>query len=263
MPFPPNELIAVSAENRALAVQMSIIPEIYSNDFIFQYGQRVLHNGDREKATRYYYLQGKGSAIRAREIIDEVIRVKKRLNQEWNPHNIMDFACGFGNLTRHLQTTFPESLVTGCDIHEKAVDFNREILGITTILSSYTPENVVLPKQDVILVLSFFSHLPKQLFTRWIRVLGLALAPGGALIFTARGHVAHKLANLGITVDETGFGFSAVSEQFDLPGEVYGTTVSYSRYVLNAIAECPEIRLVGMREGYWWNIQDTYVCIAE
>jgi len=259
----PSELLDISEQNRALAATMGIVPEIHREDFILSFLERALWKGDRELAIRNYYQLGRRSAMNAREFVDDVLRVKQRTREEWQPLRVMDFASGFGGAARHFQASFRDSKISACDIHEKAIAFNQRILGIESYLSSYVPEDVRLPEQDVIVVLSLFSHLPKSIFTRWIRALGRTLAPGGALIFTAHGHVGHKTGNFGIIVDDSGFGFRPQSEQHDLPGEQYGLTISYPRYVVRAIAECPELRLTALREGFWWSSQDTYVCVRE
>jgi SAM-dependent methyltransferase len=257
-----KDLLPISDQNLAVAKTMVIRPEIHREDFIFHFVDRKW-KGDRERAIKNYYDLGKYSAERAREVLDDILRVKKRLSSNWRAENIMDFASGFGNATRHFKHVFPESNISSCDIHTQAIDFNTHVLEIESYLSSFVPEDINLPQQDVIFVMSLFSHLPESVFGRWIRALARSLRPGGALVFTANGYVTDKTGNTGIVVNASGYGFRSQSEQRDLPGEQYGLTISYPEFVVNAIAAAKILRLAGLREGYWWTTQDTYVCIRD
>jgi len=257
-----DDLLSISDQNLALAATMGIRPEIHREDFIFHFVERKW-KGDRERAIRNYYDLGKYSADRAKDIMDDILRVKSRVGSTWQPKSIMDFASGFGNATRHFKHVFPESNISSCDIHEKAVQFNTNVLTIESYLSSFKPEDIELPKQDVIYVMSLFSHLPKTVFGRWVTALGKSLQPGGALVFTANGYVTDRTGKTNIVVDGSGYGFRPQSEQSDLPGKQYGLTISYPRFVTKAINECDGLRLAGLREGYWWTTQDTYVCIRD
>ncbi len=255
--------IMISDEHRTLAKTLNVAPEIHSEDLIFKFVQDKLWNGQRQKAVTNYFQLGLHSAKLAREFVADVARVAERERREWAPRRILDFAAGFGNATRHLTNSFPDSKISSCDIHEKAIRFHENVLKVRCHLSSFDPEKLLLPPQDVIFVMSLFSHLPKHNFTRWIRALGQTLAPGGALIFTAHGIVSACRGGFDVPIDEDGFGFRPKSEQHDLPSSEYGLTVSYPRFVTASISECRELRLSALREAYWWSNQDTYVCIRQ
>jgi SAM-dependent methyltransferase len=257
-----EDLLPISDQNLAVAETMGVRPEIHREDFIFHFVDRKW-KGDRERSIRNYYDLGKYSADRARDVMDDILRVKSRVGSEWQPDRILDFASGFGNATRHFKHAFPQSNVSSCDIHDQAVQFNTHVLKIESYLSSFTPEDINLPKQDVIYVMSLFSHLPATVFGRWISALGKSLRPGGALVFTANGYVTDKTGKTAIIVDGSGYGFRPQSEQNDLPGEQYGLTISYPKFVTKAISEAGGLRLASLREGYWWTTQDTYVCIRD
>jgi hypothetical protein len=107
--------------------------------------------------------------------------------------------------------------------------------------------------------LSFFSHMPKTTFSSWLQRIVSLLSPQGVFIFTANGHVTHKSVVKDIAVDEEGFGFKPMSEQRDLPGGEYGLTISYPPFVLNAMNQCSDVRLVRFQEGLWWATQDAYM----
>jgi SAM-dependent methyltransferase len=256
------DLIRISEANQNLAAKLGVNPSIHANDYVYHFLERRWQ-GNRDRATHNYYNLGHYGATTAKAFLDELTRVKKRLGEEWRPGSLLDFASGYGNSSRHMSKLFPDCLIGTCDIHEDAVIFNRDVLGLRSYLSVDIPEHLDLPLQDAIVVMSFFSHMPENTFTRWLQALSRSLAQGGALIFTANGYVTDKTGNTGIQVDARGFGFRPQSEQHDLDTQQYGLTISYPRYVFRAIDECPGLRLSRFQEGFWWTTQDTYVCVRE
>lgn len=256
------ELIEISEFNKNFADELKVRPEIHSLDFVYHYLQRKWH-GDRDRAVINYYNIGKYGANLTKEVVSEVSRIKERVKEDWKPKRILDFASGYGNSSRHLQHFFPELEISSCDIHGPAVEFNQQVLGVQSYLSATNPESLDVPQHDIIVAMSFFSHMPHSTFGRWLQALTRTLSPGGALIFTANGYVTDKTGNTGIATNEKGFGFRAASEQHDLAGEQYGLTISYPEYVFEQIKGCNGLRLSRFHEGLWWTTQDTYVCIRE
>jgi 2-polyprenyl-3-methyl-5-hydroxy-6-metoxy-1,4-benzoquinol methylase len=192
-------------------------------------------------------------------MIDKMSVIKKRLGETWEPRAILDFASGYGCVARHLKNAFADKAVTTCDIHKDAQDFNQNVLGLQSIGSQLIPDELNLPKFDVIIALSFFSHVPKHRFSSWISQLSNALLPGGMFLFTANGHTTHRTICPHMTIDEDGVGFTPASEQKDLSVEDYGLTVSYPRYVFRILEFQRELRLSTLIEGFWWATQDTYI----
>jgi SAM-dependent methyltransferase len=255
--------IEISESNLKHANSLGISPEIHRSDFVYHFLERQW-KGDRNRAVLNYFNIGRYSANLAKEIIDEVIRVKARARQDWRPARLLDFASGYGSASRHLRAHFPAvEQVSTCDIHPAALQFNTDVLGLPSFESSTKPEALELPRQDIIVAMSFFSHMPDSTFGRWVQALARSLRPGGVLVFTANGFVTDRTGNTGIKPDGRGFGFRPQSEQHDLDGADYGLTISYPSYVFNAIRECPHLRLSRFHEGLWWTTQDTYVCINE
>jgi hypothetical protein len=67
-----------------------------------------------------------------------------------------------------------------------------------------------------------------------------------------------------VTVEPDGFGFLPRSEQIDLDGAEYGITISHPGWVMRTLADqLPELRLTYFREGHWWAVQDTYICVRD
>jgi SAM-dependent methyltransferase len=210
-----------------------------------------------------YFNLGRYSADLTKSVITDVQKVYEAVGWDWAPRRVLDFASGYGCTARHLRQVFADSLCGTCDIHLDAVNFNKDVLGVESYISSPVPEQLKLPPQDVIFAHSFFSHMPETTWARWLKALANALAPRGVLIFTAHGFVLDKRGIPGLNVKANGFGFLPASEQFDLDGEQYGLTISYPRWVLPVLASMPELRLSKFHEGLWWGSQDTYVCVKE
>ena len=255
-----EDLLSIPDVSLSKARLMGIVPDVHRQDFIFRFVGRNFPNDPTGALARYYDI-GAYCAKLTLDFVNEATRVKEFLDETWRPRRLLDFASGYGCVARHLPVVFPDMEIATCDIHEEATAFNSQKLGLKSYLSSPTPELMNLPQQDVVIALSFFSHMPNATYKRWLRALTEKLSPGGVLIFTANGHVAEAKGTTGVKADGSGFCFEPRSEQRDLPGNQYGITISRAPWVLRALEQIPELRLSRFQEGYWWAIQDTYVCV--
>ena len=259
-----HPLIALSDENVAFAEAMGVNPAIHQNDFIFHFTDRQwAADGGRERAVKSYYNLGRYTADLTKTMIEDVQKVYETVKWDWEPRRVLDFAAGYGCTARHMRDVFPDSICATCDIHVDAVNFNKDVLGVESYISSPVPEQLEVPPQDVIYAHSFFSHMPETTWARWLKALANALAPRGVLLFTTHGFVVDQRGLPGLHANANGFGFVPDSEQYDLKGEEYGLTVTYPRWVLPVLASIPELRLSKFHEGLWWASQDAYVCVKE
>jgi hypothetical protein len=109
-----------------------------------------------------------------------------------------------------------------------------------------------------VFVLSLFSHLPKATWSRWLKVLFDAVAPGGLLVFSTHGIKAAHFDH--VTLDAEGYFFAASSESSAIDGQEYGTTFTSEPFVLARIAETLGAdKLVHKAPVHFWNHQDAYV----
>jgi hypothetical protein len=132
-----------------------------------------------------------------------------------------------------------------------------------TVLSTSQPEDLFLDKKfDVVFALSFFSHMPKDTFSRWLERLASFIKPEGYLIFTTHGLRSQRMLQQRFKFDDEGFYFRSVSEQKDINTEEYGTAFVTPQYVIDKLAEIPNLPLQYFHEGYWWGQQDVYVAKA-
>jgi hypothetical protein len=256
-----TDLIELSEGDRQVATSLGIRPEIPANDFIYRFQLKRM-GSDQAKGVAQYYRVGRYSAdLFKNDILPEIRRIRSRLGHHSEPTTLLDFASGYGAVARHFCQVLPEFKVTTCDIHREATRFNSSVLGLQAIQSTLDPDEVDLPEHDIIIALSFFSHMPDATFARWIKALSRALPSGGALVFTTRGYTCQSTSPNGVMLGDGGFGFRPVSEQQDLDGAEYGLTLSLLEYVDTAVRGCDGMRVSVFRESLWWNHQDVYVCM--
>jgi SAM-dependent methyltransferase len=169
---------------------------------------------------------------------------------------ILEFAAGFGRLTRFLVKRYDPSRIVTSDIDEPAVDFCRERIGVRSVLSAMEPEDLAIDgKFDLILVYSLFSHLPADRFTRWLARLYTLLDDGGFLVISVHDDRSVPPEHRG----PDGFTFTPDSESRFLESAVYGSTWISPDYARRAIAEtCPGARTTHVPWGLS-NYQDVYV----
>lgn len=229
-------------------VSASVHPE----DMIMQF---VLNNPvfpDSEAAINYYFQVGKEST-------NNLLSVLESLGMTSRPISLLEFASGYGCVSRHLTRLTDRIDLTSCDIHPEAISFlNQEIGMKQTILSAHKPEDFSCDnKFDVVFALSFFSHMPRRTWGKWLDALFDKVKPGGYLLFTTQGMESAK--HLGSpAIPSDGFWFSATSEQKDLDTSEYGQTICKLEFVASEINKRLKVPLTMYRSGYWWGHQDLY-----
>jgi hypothetical protein len=82
--------------------------------------------------------------------------------------------------------------------------------------------------------------------------------PNGLLIFTTNGRES-MIVTGAKELDENGYWFIPSSEQVDLDGREYGSTVTAFEYAYRQIEMTPGVRLIRFDEAFWFNHQDLYV----
>ena len=198
------------------------------------------HHGDAQVALSQYF------NVAYQQFFVEQQIIKLLLGSHGADLEILDFACGFGRMLRFQSLISPSDQLYASEIQEDAIDFVADEFGVQGIRSSIEPEQFDPGKTfDVIWVASLFSHLPEQLFQRWIRRLTGILKPGGILCFSV--HDASLLPT-GLSLPETGILFGSASEIDTLPEGTYGTTYVNEAFVARVLHEAagakhPYVRL--------------------
>ena len=236
----------------AVAQAVGVPADVHAGDAIFRFIWEHPSFAAKADAVRYYFTDGARSAAQVRAIVDRWMPAAP-------PLRILEFASGYGAVTRHARAALAPHHLSACVIHPEANAFNARTFSVRTIQSATVPEKLALPRPfDVIFVLSFFSHMPRATWTRWLQRLYRAIRPGGLLVFTT-----HGLASMAQMdekpLDADGFWFAPGSEQHDLDGADYGQTVTSRDFVDAQIATLPGAECLQYEPGYWWGHQDLFV----
>lgn len=171
--------------------------------------------------------------------------------------SFLDFASGYGRLTRFLVRELPAERIWVSDIYADAVDFQSRSFGVQGAVSVPQPEDLTINQRfDCILASSFFSHLPKSTFGKWLERLMRLLNPGGILLFSVHG--SDLLPDQ--VLEDEGIFFKPESESSRLDKRQYGTSYVTERFVVASVAEITrgEARLHRFPRGFC-GLQDLYV----
>lgn len=210
--------------SETIARALGVPADIHSADHIFWWQHDDPALLDKLALARGYFAGGAEAAEALKALIGQYRPTD-------TPFTLLEFASGYGRVSRHWRNVLPSAEVLACDIHANAVEFLRG-LGLTATPSSAVPEHLRLGRRfDVIFALSFFTHMPRRTWGRWLRVLADHLTTSGLLVFTTHG--LPSLEQMGVArLDPDGFWFTDFSEQKDLDAAEYGATATSLNYVL-------------------------------
>ena len=191
-------------------------------------GHLVEHlEGDRDRALFQYFQSGAS-------IADSMIQVLRwRFGAPGRVGKLLDFASGYGRITRFLVREIPPERVWVADIYADGVRFQEERLGVHGIVSTLRPEDFSCGERfDAILVTSLFTHLPEERFLAWLRALLGLLEPGGMLAFSVH---SPEVLPPGVEMPAEGFFFHEISESGSLDTSDYGSTWVTDEFVRGAL----------------------------
>ena len=203
-----------------------------------------LFDHDRDRALTSYF----------QNALEQFQLVKHIAGWRGHPRKMLDFASGYGRLTRLLVHEQLADEVTVSDILEGGMEFQAAQFGVRTILSTTDPVQFAAPdRYDLIFVASLFTHLPEATFLAWLRRLAELLTPDGLLVFSVHDE------GLAPEPFEGGIKFESRSESRVLDVNDYGSTWVTEDYVRAQVAAIdPGFACVRMRRALaeW---QDVYV----
>ena len=136
---------------------------------------------------RDYALDG---AATAGELVDRI--------RPWLPTahaEVLEWGCGVARITRHLPAQPGIGHVTGADIHEGMIDWNRkhipnvEFVKISEDLPTQLPSN----RFDAVIGVSVLTHIPADRQLDWLKEIHRWLKPDGVWLFTTHGTAFHSL----------------------------------------------------------------------
>jgi SAM-dependent methyltransferase len=197
---------------RCVRVPANFNANIYKEDEVYLHGLDRLKNKDL--ALMLYFKYGA-------EIMNEIRQIVTwKFNGFSDMAGFLDFACGYGRVTRFLsQELLPERIWVS-DIYAKAVQFQQAQFGVNGFVSVTEPEDLICEQKfDFIFVASLFSHLPEHRFGKWLSKLHSLLTPSGLLAFSV--HDEYILLNQ--TIPDGGHRFLPDSESKYLASGEYGS----------------------------------------
>lgn len=239
------------------AERFNVSPPLHREDFILHFLFNNPLFTERREPIEYYFFDGHRSAQKLAALLTELgVDIGA-------PQTFLEFASGFGCVSRHLKNALPKASVTSCDIHPKAVAFIQEHIDVATLQSVSSPQDFTSPSGtntfDTVFALSFFSHMPERTWQPWLETLFAQLKPGGHMIFTTHGANSARNHFGNPDIPASGFWFAADSEQKDLDTAEYGQTIVTRGYVFNAIERLGNAKLEVATPAGWWTHQDIWV----
>jgi hypothetical protein len=236
--------------------------DVDPRDEMFRVAREMAH-GNRDQALVGYFRAG----LTAARTFGQLLRAWRFPAGE-RPLRVLDFACGWGRVTRFLTAAFPDLELTVSDISPRAVKFQREVLGLKGFVSATRPEELMIPDEvlpdggfDAVLAGSLFTHLPEGTFDPWLRRLFELVAPGGVLAVST--HPEERLPE-GFSMPSSGLFYESASEIPDLDTADYGRTWVTPERMERAIAAATgEAATDGVTHRRYrrclWHLQDLWV----
>jgi SAM-dependent methyltransferase len=242
-------------------VDLAIDPHDEMLGFLLESSQ-----GDRDQALWAYFQSGASIAASMAQVLAWRFGTPDRVGK------LLDFASGYGRVTRFLVRRLPAERIWVSDVYAEGVRFQEQRFGVHGIVSTVLPEDfgaLAGAGFDAILVTSLFTHLPAERFVAWLRVLMGLLAPGGVLAFSVHDQA---LLPLGAQLPPGGLLFQEISESGSLATHDYGSTWVSEAFVHGALARaCGGGAMGGGAAGGslhrlprgLCNYQDLYVAVPE
>lgn len=237
------------------ANETGVRSDIHPDDLIFRF---LIENpvfSSIDLAVKYYFYDGAKSAEKLKDLLFSQLGLKQA-----GGTSLLEFASGYGCVTRHLIRELNPVDVVPCDIHDAACSFIESKMDIKTILSATNPDDIEIENDsfDAVFALSFFSHMPDRTWSLWLKALFDKVKPGGYLIFTTQGMTSRTYFG-DPEIPDDGIWFTASSEQKDLDVADYGNTIVTTKYVERAVKNTLNQKILHTFEAGWWEHQDLYV----
>lgn len=236
-----------------------LLTEVHPSDEMYLY-ERSIPYRSREAAAIGYFATGRQIFRTLREIVAWRFGGFDRVGA------FLDFASGYGRVTRFLVRAMDPPRISVAEVDAAAVRFQERTFGVRGVVSQADPERLPLEQSfDMVFAASFFSHLPERSFAPWLSRLRAAVKPGGLLVFSVHGM---ELLPAEVADRDRDIVFSPVSETQRLDAQEYGTSYVTEEFVRRAVygagagagagAEDREDRLFRFPHGLC-GLQDLYV----
>jgi SAM-dependent methyltransferase len=207
---------------------------------------RRLCEFDRDRALLSYFESGL-------DLLDIVRHVARSRFGSAPVPRFLDFASGYGRLTRLLVHTRFAGTITVSDLLDRAMCFQEREFGVRAIRSAPSPDDFEPGGEyDFIFAGSLFTHLPPGSFGAWFRRL-YAAARGGLLAFTVHDEAVSLEPVSG------GIRFEPESESRTLDPQEYGSTWVTEDYVRDVVQSADATATIVRIPRCIGDFQDLYV----
>ncbi|HEY3055805.1 MAG TPA: class I SAM-dependent methyltransferase, partial [Thermoanaerobaculia bacterium] len=208
-----------------------------------------LKDHDWDFALTSYFLRGLETASVHSQLLAHFLDGRRDID-------LLDFAAGFGRVTRFFAAHHTPQRIVASDIQAEAVEFQLRQFGVHAVLSSNNPADFKLHRNvQCVVALSFFSHVSPSRFEQWLAALAKPLDANGILVFSVHDESLLDADRR----DRSAITFEHTSESDRLDSSEYGTTWVSEQYVREAVARsCPERSVVRLPRGLG-SFQDLYV----
>jgi SAM-dependent methyltransferase len=184
------------------------------------------------------------------------------------PGSILDLACGYGRVSRHIRSAFPDTRLIWCDL--EGPEFCVKHFGGEAIASAHELLTVELPRVDAIWIGSLFTHVPEWRARAWLAHVAACLNSGGVMIATFHGRTTadlyrREIPSMAPLVNRTdvlravtGWGFEPYGADPD-----WGFSMTSVGRFAEVAADVPDTRIGGLVEGGWSANQDVLVLVKK
>lgn len=231
---------------------------ISKHDYMYQFLKEYYRSST--KAYAYYITSGAHMMS-----VLKIIAAKKWENFA-NVNSFLDFASGYGRLTRYAIELIKPEQIWISDIKPGAINFQMQQFKVNGLLSCEDPDNFSMSRKfDFIFVGSLFSHLPEETFGRWLRLIYGMLNEDGIMVFTVQDQSIMRNHDLSSTKGK--LIYSEISEELNLlsqdgrlPGAQYGTAYVDETFLRQEISKLKfqNVQYTRFKKGMW-QLQDLYI----
>lgn len=233
--------------------------DIHPEDEMYRYIHEAKGMVPNQARMRYFSI--------GKEVLEDLENILKEVKfSVTSKKRILEFASGYGKVTRFLVSHYEPKSITVSDISQEAVDFNIQTFQTNGFFSVSNPKDLDHNnKYDLIIVISLFSHLPQKSCEAWLCKLYDLLEKNGLLIFTTHGmsileSLPTEMRQNDVVQVADGFYYREANETFGrLHPKEYGTTYISERYIRHII----DVHCLGRLRAFFQrgmsSYQDTYV----
>jgi hypothetical protein len=178
------------AHARSEAAVLGVNAALHEKDYILRF---LLENPaftNQDSALSYYFQDARKSAKQLSRLVSDELGL-------FGEHgfSMLEFASGYGCVTRHLPAVMSSWQIVSSDIHVEANAFNAENFGVEVLQSTTSPDDFPRHRKfRLVFALSFFSHMPPDTWPDDSELFG------SVLMMRAFWLLQHMVLTAGITL---------------------------------------------------------------